>query len=258
MWISAGLSLAGAAIFGWAGWVVGQRGSGSDGQRGSQLAAGMFAVWWYSLAALNALEGFTKLWAAVAEPILSLVVAEQLLGFLCLCVALTGLLHYLVYLYSGRDDAFWPLVIGYGTLAGWMVRAAVAQEPVAVRVTSWRVILSFEQPASAVVALVPIVFLLFPQLLASVALFGLAPRLPKGPLRFRVLVTAGSLMVWLGGTVFATFFGFGNEPTRVVGQSLLGILAGSAILAVHRPPRWLAALLPSEPAAQENPAKVRP
>lgn len=248
MWLSAGLSLAGAVVFAWVGWVVGHRSGGGegDGQHGSQLAVGMFSVWWYALATLNALEGITKVWVAVEEPVLSLVVAAQLLGFLCLCVALTGLLHYLVYLFSGRDDAFWPLVIGYGALGGWMVRAAVAQEPVAVRLTPWRVILSFDQPASPVVALLPIVFLLLPQLLASVALFGLAPRLPRGMLRVRGLVTAGSLMVWLGGTVFATLSGVGDEPTRVIGQALLGILAGSAILVVHRPPRWLRAKLPPE------------
>lgn len=246
MWISAGLSLAGAVVFCWVGWVVGQRGSGGDGLRGSQLAAGMFSVWWYALAAVGALECFTKVWVAVAEPILSLVVAMQLLGFLGLCVALTGLLHYLVYLFSGRDDAFWPLVIGYGAFGGWMVRAAVAQEPAAVRVSSWQAWLSFDQPASPAVALLPIIFLLLPQLLAAMALFALAPRLPKGTLRLRVLVTAGSLMVWLGGTVFATLSGIGSEPTRVIGQALLGILAGSAILAVHRPPRWLQAMLPPE------------
>jgi len=250
--ISAILSWAGVAAFCWVGAALARR---SPVSQNSRTASIMFAVWWLGLAASGFFAGIDKLVVALGDPPLSLIVGSQMLSFTALCAALAGLIYYLTFLYTGREQAFWPLVIAYAAYCLWQLRVMATLNPVGVWQTDWQVGLRYEHARDLTGAIVSFVLLLGPQLLASLALFLVVRRLPRGILRLRVLVIAVGILLWMGSTVVTALSGVSGRLSTMIFQALLGILVGVTVLWVHQPPAWLRSRLPSEHQPEETRAE---
>lgn len=242
--LNAALALATGLVFSWVGWVAARRATQvHDGQLpGAQLAGNMFAIWWYGLAGSSLLIALNQIEAAFSEPSLQLVLGRQAIGVIAICASLAGLLHYLIYLHTGRERAFWVIVVGYAATCGWLLHSSIAQGPVGIEVTAWQVILVFERSASALSSLVGTLLLFGAPLAASISLLVVTLRAQRGMARLRKQVVAASVLGWLGGSTLILAAWGETNPAMASGMQLaLGLLTGLAVLLTHQPPRWLVA-----------------
>src|SRR5688500_15030852 len=101
------LSAASAALFVLVGRTVQQR----DVSRDARSAQAAFVLWWYGLAAVTVVGAVQALPGFPLDLELFLVMTVVLL--FVLCAALGGLMHYLVFLYTSRNNFLPYLVVGY-------------------------------------------------------------------------------------------------------------------------------------------------
>ena len=227
----------------WVGWAVGRRPASTPGAR---LAGSTFAAWWYALAASSAVSGIGAVATALGDPPVSLLTGLQFLNVAAICMGLAGLLYYLVFLYSGRSGHFWPLAIAYSLFAAGLVRAMVGWGPVAVVATRYDASVVYADPGSEASVLVLLLVLVGPQLLASLALFLLATRLPHSASRVRLLVVAAAIFAWFGSVFAGEAVGLSGNDAWEVLQLWIPVLVGASVLLVHRPPSWLEKRMPPE------------
>lgn len=230
--LGAGLSLVVAATFGRVGWFLAGRSAPSDDDR---LANAMFGVWWLGLAASSALGAATNILAAAGALSLRSAVALQALSLTAICIALWALLYYLTFLFTGRRRYFWPLAVGYLVYAGWLFATMASWGPSSVQVSGWQATVVYAHPGQGLALIVLGALLLGPQMLAALALYGLAARLPGGPSRRRVLSVATGILLWFGSAVAGSATSVNGSVAWSVVQQGIGVLVAVMILAAYRP-----------------------
>src|SRR5215211_1045691 len=104
------LSALSAGIYFYIGRVLSRRRSSSPDSR---LAWRLFVVWWYALAAATFSGGVLSLLAALGIGGLPLFTTITLMNLLATCVALYGLVFYLLYLFTGNRGLLGPLSVFY-------------------------------------------------------------------------------------------------------------------------------------------------
>src|SRR5215216_1971242 len=124
-----------AGIYFYVGWVLSRRHSSTADSR---LAWRLFVVWWYALALSNLISAAQSLLGGLGLIGLPLFTTFTLLNLLAICVALYGLVFYLLYLFTGSRKVLGPLsvfYISYYTLLVYYVQASI---PMNVVVERWR------------------------------------------------------------------------------------------------------------------------
>jgi hypothetical protein len=192
----------------------------------------MFAVWWWCV-------GFQQVIAATrivlwsGELPLSLHVGLSLASTAALAMGLAALLSYLLYLFTGRDVLWWPLVVLYGLYFGWYVTLIAGLEPVAVEAAAWGVTYLYASPPSESLVLSFLAFLVGPQLVAGLALVVLAMRLPPSLARLRMTVVAAGVLLWFGSALITPATGFEGPGWGAV-RMLIPLVVGLSVLLVYR------------------------
>lgn len=229
-------ALISASLYAYIGWRLSKRLiSSSD----SRLAWQSFTVWWYALAVTTLISGFQNLFGVIGLTSLSLFVTAAYINILPACIALWGLLYYLIYLFTGNKRLLPPLAAFYVIYYVLLVYYTTASIPDRVEVGRWSTTLINRAPLTGPFFVILAVFLLLPQIVGSIAYFTLYFRVRDVTQKYRILLVSGSIIVWFLSPYAALAGGMAQHDWWQITSRLLGLAAALTILMAYLPPRWV-------------------
>ena len=233
---SALFALLAAGIYAYVGWRLSKRVISSSR---AQLAWGSFTVWWYGLAATTLIGALLSLLGAVGFTSLPLFVTATYINLLIICLALCGLLYYLIYLFTGNSRSLILLAIFYLIYYVLLVYYITASTPGDVRVGRWNTTLVFHSPLTGPFFVIILVLLLLPQIIGGLAYFTLYFRVSDLTQKYRVLLVSWSIIVWFISPLIAQAGGLAQQDWWQLTSRCIGLAAALTILMAYLPPRWL-------------------
>jgi hypothetical protein len=233
---SAFFAVIAAGIYSYVGWRLGKRAISSAESR---LAWGSFTVWWYGLAATTLIGGLLNLFGALGLTILPLFVTATYINLLVICIALWGLLYYLIYLFTGNSQLLMPLALFYMIYYILLVYYITASVPESITVDRWRTALAYQAPLTGPFFVILIVLLLLPQILGGLAYFTLYFRVRAVTQKYRVLLVSLSIIIWFLSPLIALAGGLAQQDWWQFASRFIGLAAALTILMAYLPPRWL-------------------
>lgn len=234
-----------AGVFATVGYRLSRRSVAPEAKR----AARGFNLWWAGIAlvwTIDAARGF-----AIAGGVSPQSAAWDafLLGqyafIIVLCVALTGLLTYLLFVFTGRD-LYVPLAAFYGAYVIVALLAMTTAQPSDIRIGTWATHVVYANDLAPATEATFFLFLLVPQLGGAAAYLSLARRTTERERKFRILVVGTSLLVWIGVNLAADLAGWTYADAWQVARRALALVASIAILLAYDPPAWLRARVARE------------
>ena len=229
-------ALVAASLYAYVGWRLSRRPVSSSEAR---LAWQSFTVWWYGLAATTLIGGFLNLFGALGLTILSLFVTATYINILVICIALWGLLYYLIYLFTGNSQLLVPLAISYMVYYVLLVYYITASIPESINVEHWRTTLAYRAPLTGPFFMILIALLLLPQVIGSLAYFTLYFRMTEVTQKYRTLLVSWSIIVWFLSPLAALAGGLAQQDWWQLASRFIGLAAALTILMAYLPPRWL-------------------
>ncbi len=203
------------------------------------LAWLMFVVWWYALAAATLSGGILSLLGAFQIVSLSLFTTVTLMNLLTICIALYGLMFYLLYLYTGNRGLIAPLGVFYFLYYGLTIYFILASEPIGVQVTRWTASLENQNIIRGPLYLIALSLLVFPQIIGSLAYFMLYFRVSAPTQRYRILLVSWSIIIWFTSSFLASISGMSEMDWWQIASRLIGLGAALTILFAYQPPSWI-------------------
>ena len=229
-------ALVASGIYGYVGWRLSKRAISSSEAR---LAWQSFTIWWYGLAATTLIGGFQNLLGAIGLTNLSLFVAATYVNLLIICVALWGLLYYLIYLFTGNSRSFVPLAVFYLIYYVLLVYFITASIPDNIKVSPWNTTLAYRAQLTGPFFVLIVVLLLLPQVIGGLAYFTLYFRVHEATQKYRVLLVSWSIIVWFLSPVLALAGGLAQQDWWQLASRFIGLAAALTILVAYLPPHWL-------------------
>jgi hypothetical protein len=229
-------ALVAASIYAYVGWRLSRRVVASSE---AKLAWQSFTVWWYSLAATTLISGLLNLFGAFGLTILPLFVAATYMNLLVICLALWGLLYYLLYLFTGNSQLLMPLAIFYILYYALLVYYITASVPESINVDRWRATLDYRAPQTGPFFVFLLILLLLPQVIGGLAYFTLYFRVTDVTQKYRVLLVSWSIIIWFLSPFIAVAGGLSEQDWWQLVSRLIGLAAALTILIAYLPPRWL-------------------
>ena len=236
LFLSALFALTAAGIYAYVGWRLSRRTVASAGAR---VAWGAFTVWWYGVAATTLIGGLLDLFGALGLTRLPLFVTATYLNLLVLCLALWGLLYYLIYLFTGKSRSLVPLAISYFIYYTLLVYYITASVPEGIRLERWNASLEYQAPQTGPFFGLLIILLLLPQILGGFAYFTLYFHMTEATQKYRILLVSWSIMIWFLSPLFALVGGLAEADWWQIASRLIGLAAALTILMAYQPPTWL-------------------
>ena len=225
-----------AGIYSYVGWRLGKRVISSAESR---LAWVSFTVWWYGLAATTLIGGFLSLFGALGLTSLPLFVTATYINILILCLALWGLLYYLIYLFTGNRRSLALSALFYTIYYILLVYYITASIPGDINVGRWSTTLVYRAPLTGPFFVIVLAMLLLPQIIGGLAYFSLYFRVPDVTQKYRVLLVSLSIIVWFLSPLIALAGGLAQQDWWQLASRLIGLAAALTILMAYLPPRWL-------------------
>lgn len=235
--VSAALALGTAVGFA----LVGRRLAGRAPVREGRSAQTMFLLFWVSATVIWSVQGLSNLAAAWGAATLALHNAFDQVSTPFYCLAAGALLHYVLYLVTGRARLLAPILAYYLVLfflLRWRVELA---NPVGVDEQGWTVAVEYATPLQSP-SYTLLVALISAPLLASILIYGwLATRVADAPTRYRIALSSIGLFGWVG-TEAATFaLGLGGTSAGELTRRLVALVGMLLVLAAYQPPALLRA-----------------
>jgi hypothetical protein len=230
------LSILSAAIYFYVGRTLGQRRVVTPDAR---LAWTLFGVWWYALAGSTLSTGLLSLLGALGLKSLPLFLAVTQLNLLAICVALFGLLYYLLYLFTGSRKWLVPLILFYLAYYTFLVYYLSASVPVSVSLNRWSTQLVYQQQLSGPLVTVVLVMLVVPQIIGSLAYLSLYFRVKDATQKYRVALVSLSILVWFLSALLAPVAGLSQFDWWQIASRLIGLAATVTILLAYKPVSWI-------------------
>jgi hypothetical protein len=225
-----------AGIYAYVGWRLSKRVIYSSE---ASLAWGAFTVWWYGLAVTTLIGGAQNLLGAVGLTSLPLFVTATYINLLAICLALWGLLYYLIYLFTGNRGLLVPLAVSYLIYFVLLAYYVTASMPESVNVGRWSARLVYQAPLTGPFFGLLLGFLLLPQIIGGFAYFTLYFRVSDVTQKYRVLLVSWSIIVWFLSPLIALAGGLAGKDWWQFASRLIGLAAALTILMAYLPPRWL-------------------
>ena len=245
-------ALLAAGIYSYIGWRLGKRVvSSSDARQAWQL----FTLWWYGLAASTLINGLLSLFGALGLDDLPLFLTATYVNILVLCVALLGLLYYLIFLFTGNRRALLSLSIFYAAYYILLVYYVTASLPSHVDVKRWSATVAYRLPLTGPLFLIVVALLLLPQIIGGLAYFSLFFRVRGATQKYRVLLVSWSIIIWFGSPLLALAGRLTEQDWWQLASRLIGLAAALIILMAYLPPHWLKDRYGIISLKDENPAR---
>ena len=229
-------ALLGAGIYAYIGWLLGRR---SVAASESRLAWVLFVVWWYALAGTNLAAGVLDLLGAFGVTDLALFLTFTQIDVLATCLALFGLVYYLLYLFTGSRRVLAPVMVFYICYYILLVYYYNWCTPSGVTVGRWSVGLVYERPQAGPFFLVMLSLLLLPQIVGSMAYFSLFYRVKDVTQKYRVALVSWSIIVAFLSSLLASIAGVAEADWWQVASRLIGLAATLLILSAYQPAKWI-------------------
>jgi hypothetical protein len=227
-------SIVAAGLYAWVARIVLQREVESDARRANE----MFAVWWLALGILYVLAAALNVPGAFGLRDLAFTVTLVNVILVLLCIALWGLMYYLVYLYTGSTRSFWPLTIGYAVLAVAFLYLIAWADPTGFDATGQ---LTTQRKLTGAPGIALGLLISVPIILAALAYGSLYFRVHERAPRYRIGMVAGAFLFQFGWSAVSTILELQTKyPTSIPLQVLQDAIAvGVPILIVlaFRPPK---------------------
>ncbi|MDE1819215.1 MAG: hypothetical protein KGJ23_02720 [Euryarchaeota archaeon] len=253
--VSGSWDLASAGIYAVLAWTLSRR----QVSAASRVANTQFAVWWGALSASTLIGSLESLYAAFAAPGLDVAASALLLTVAVICVALWGLVGYLIFVFTGRYHLL-PLtlvyVVYYVLLSSFVTARLVDYVATngaagAVSVVDGSVSLNFITTGGGAALDLLLAFLLLPEIVGAVLYLTLYRRTTDRTVRFRILMVGGGLLGWLGSSSILALVGASGSLAGLVFTRTTGVVAALAILMAFRPPEWVRTRFDLNPPALE-------
>lgn len=233
---SALFALVSASTYAYVGWRLSKRVIASAE---AKLAWQSFTVWWYGLAAITLIGGVQNLLGAFGLTIFPVFVAAAYINSLVICLALWGLLYYLIYLFTGNNRWLVPLAVFYIIYYALLVYYIAASVPAGINVERWNTSLDYSTRLTGPFFVFVIVLLLLPQIIGGLAYFTLYFQVPGVTQKYRVLLVSWSIIIWFLSPLLALVSGLSEQDWWQLASRLIGLAAALTILMAYLPPRWL-------------------
>jgi hypothetical protein len=233
---SALFALAAAGIYAYVGWRLSKRVVPSSDAR---LAWVSFTVWWYGLAIVTLLGGLQNLFGALGLTDLPLFITATYLNIQITCIALLGLLYYLIYLYTGNRNSLVPLTIFYIVFYILLLYFINASSPNGISVERWSAGIAYGSTPVGTFIFLLIVFLILPPVIGGFAYFMLFFRVTEVTQKYRIFLVSWSIILWFLSPVLAMVGGLSQQDWWELASRLIGLAAAGTILMAYLPPRWL-------------------
>jgi hypothetical protein len=205
----------------------------------ARVAWDSFTIWWYGLAATTLIGGLLSIFGAFGMTSLPLFVTATYINILVICLALWGLLYYLIYLFTGNRLLFMPLVIFYIIYYILLVYYITASIPESISVERWNTTLVYRAPLTGPFFVILIILLLLPQIIGGLAYFTLYFRVTEATQKYRILLVSWSIIIWFLSPFAALAGGVAEQDWWQFMSRLIGLAAALTILMAYLPPRWL-------------------
>ena len=226
-----------AGVYIYVGWRLSKRVISSSR---AQLAWGSFTVWWYALAATSLVSAFLSLFGALGITSLPIFVTANYINLLILCLALCGLLYYLIYLFTGSSNrSLILLAVFYLIYYTLLVYYITASAPEGVNVGRWSTSLDYHSELTGPFFGLILALLLFPQIIGGLAYFSLYFRVSDMTQKYRILLVSWSIIIWFTSPLLARVGGLSQLDWWQLISRCIGLAAALTILIAYLPPRWL-------------------
>jgi hypothetical protein len=236
LFISTLLSLIAAGTYIYIGWWLSKRAISSPEARRAWRS---FTIWWYALAITTAIGSFENLLGALNMTDLTLFATANYINILVLCIALWGLVYYLIYLFTGNSRSLVPLTIFYMIYYVFLIYYITASMPSNVEISRWNTTLAYRNTLTGPLFVILVVLLLLPQIIGGFAYFTIYFRLSDVTQRYRVLLVSWSIIIWFLSPVLALVGGLSEQDWWQLASRFIGLGAAATILMAYLPPRWV-------------------
>jgi hypothetical protein len=208
---------------------------------GLRLAKTAFVTWWAGLGLYLGLQGVADLLAAGDRLTPAIAGGIAYVGAVAVIAAAWGLTYAVAYLYRGPTRWAAALAPYFAALAGAWVAMLAAQEPV-VEVGPWWAGLAAPSGMDVIYVLVGI-----PALGSTVAYLSLLRHAEDALQRYRIALTGGSVLAWVGGGLVSSLMTHPFwTPFAITG---LGLVTAVCVVLAFRPPAFVQAWLDDGPRA---------
>lgn len=193
-------------------------------------------VWWGALGAYLVLQGVLTALAAFGALDVRTYLLSRLVSIPLLCASTWGITCHLAFVHTGRARVAPALGVLYAAV-GALFFYATFSSPKPLVVEDWLVRFGDDDGLMRVVyALVGL-----PPILAAFGYLALLPHAKDASHRYRLALTAGAILAYVGGGLVARLSG--SDLVVFLTLVPLGALAAGASLLAHYPPRRLRARL---------------
>ena len=204
-----------------------------------RLAWNAFRVWWAGLGLTTMISLFNAILPLLGILNLTVYVALAQVNILVICIALWGLLSYLVFLFTGKANARRYLAIFYFLFFIALAVYAISLQPSGVELEEGVATIQYDGQVSPAYILVLSVFLLAPQLLASFAYFSFYFRVRERTQKYRVLLVSVSIFVWFSSPLLARALSLSEQDWWPLASSSITLIAAIVIYWAYYPPKFL-------------------
>lgn len=225
-----------AGIYAYVGWRLSRRVIPSSESR---VAWGFFTLWWYGLAATTLITSLLHLLGSLGWTNLPLFVTANYVSLQLTCLALLGLLYYLVFLFTGSRRWLMPLTAFYTVLCILLIYFVTAHKPVGITLQPWNAGLAYEIPFTGSVTAILLILLLASQIIGGFAYFTVYFRVSDVTQRYRILLVSWSIIIWFLSPFVGLAWGFQGQDWWQLATRFLGLAAALTILMAYFPPSWL-------------------
>lgn len=236
LFIGAFLSILSAAIYYYVGRVLGRRHLSSTE---SNLAWYLFITWWYALGTSTLSGAMLSLLGAFGVAGVALFTTFTLVNLLAICVALHGLMFYLLYLFTGNRKLLGPLTVFYVAYYILLIYYVLAGDPIGVSVNRWSATLEYQSPIRGPLFLIVLFLLVLPQIIGSLAYFTIYFRVKTVTQKYRILLVSWSIIVWFMSSLIASLSGLAQSDAWQVLSRFIALTASLTILFAYQPPSWI-------------------
>jgi hypothetical protein len=185
------------------------------------------------------MRGFLNILGMLERTNLPLFVTATYINTLAICIALWGLLYYLIYLFTGNSRSRVPLAIFYIIYYFMLVYYITTSVPSDITVGRWNTTLTYRAQQTGPFFVILIALLLLPQIIGGLAYFTLYFRVAEATQKYRVLLVSWSIIVWFLSPLVALAGGLVEQDGWQFASRFIGLAAALAILMAYLPPRWL-------------------